>query len=827
MENIFFNTPVKGKVIIAFAIALTAILLAWNISKLTFREMIHTVESISAPNDKLTLVNHLSRKITRLDQLQRTMALDRETYNGTFFKEFGELRLILDTLELLYKDNSQQARRINVMKKLLLDRNRLFIDYLSSREKIIDNKAFSEQIKSLNGMLSSRSGKADSSQILTTEKRVSTTTIFPIEKGNPKGFLGKIFGRKKDFQSAGHEKVVNEELNITVDTITLAPQDSTLIEVKHAMLNMKKKQLQQSKSFINHETELVLAANNLTSQMLMILQLVEEDVMKQSAANNQQARDTVNGSIKYINIVLVSFLCLTAILLYFILTDISRSNAYRKQLELAKTEAEYHGAAKQRFLSNMSHEIRTPLQAIIGYSELMKKGQADDYTINAIYHSSMHLLQIVNEVLDYSRIISGKFSFNISTFNLTQLLEEVVSVMRLSVKEKSLELITKFDLSDIDFISGDAFRLKQILYNLLSNAIKFTDNGRVTLIASCKPHNGYAHLMLSIQDTGVGIASKDLKRVFNEFEQGSVAKKDTSGSGLGLSIVKAITEAQGGGIHVRSEMGKGSCFTVNMRFEIAKTPDYLNQDSKEILLPFNAKVWVVDDDSFILQLCSTILKNHSIKHVCFDKPEKILTTQWDDEVNCILLDICMPGINGSELCKLLRNKIPADVKIYALTAQALPEERNTILLQGFDGLLMKPFGQEELLKLINPSNSKNADSIVQPDFNSLKKMTFGDNEQLQKILNSFIEDSENDITILKTALKRQNKEEVTLLLHRIAGRTAQIGSKQLALDFRRLELNSVAGIDKAEEEKMLETLINLNVLLGYIKEKSFETQPIS
>ncbi|MEJ6981105.1 ATP-binding protein [Pedobacter sp. P351] len=819
MKNIFFNTPVKGKVIIAFIIAIIAIFLAWNISKLTFRELINTVESISAPNDKLTLVNHLSRKIIHLDQLQRTMALDKKTYNEIFIKEFGELRLTLDTLEFLYEDNEQQVKHINIMKRLLLERNRLFIDYLNSREKMIDNKVLSDQIRSLDGMISSRSEKADSSQVLKTEERVSTTTIFPIEKDS-KGFLGRLFGRKKELQGTEQKKVVNEELNITIDTIRLTPKDKTLMDVKQAMLNMKKKQLQQSKSFISHEAGLTLTANNLTRQMLALLQLVEEDVMQQSAANNQKARNTVNDSVYYINIILISFLFFTAILLYFILIDISRSNAYRNQLELAKSEAEYHGAAKQRFLANMSHEIRTPLQAIIGYSDLMKNGQTEPYTVDAIYHSSRHLLQIVNEVLDYSRITSGKFTLNVSTFNLTELLKEVVSVMGLSIKEKSLEFVTNLDLSDEEYVSGDSFRLKQILYNLLGNAIKFTDQGTITLNASCKHYNGNVHIMLSIQDTGAGIAELDLKRVFNEFEQGSTTKNDKipSGSGLGLSIVKEIVEAQGGRIHVKSEVGKGTCFTLNMRFAVAKQPDITNLDREEKPSDFRGKVWVVDDDAFILQLCSTILENHSIKHVCFNNPQNALNTPLDTDVTCILLDICMPGMKGTELCKLLRKTIPADVKIFALTAQALPEERSTLLSQGFDGLLMKPFDQEEIIRLIRQENSQPEILRDLPDFNLLRKMTFGDEGQLQKIMERFVEDSESDINLLEAALKRNNRDEITLLLHRIAGRTAQIGTKNLALNFRRLELNWGSTNDILKDQ-MKEDIKNLQLMLVNIMEE--------
>ncbi|MFD2161508.1 ATP-binding protein [Paradesertivirga mongoliensis] len=809
MKNIFFNTPVKGKVIIAFTIACIALALAWNISKYTFSEMLQTVEDLSAPNEKLTIVSHLSGRVTRMDQLQRTMAIDKKTYQGTFIKEFSKLGLTLDTLGRLYKDNPTQVKHINSLRQLLSQRNKLFLDYLHIREQLVNNDELAYQLESLNGILSDKINKKDSATVHTTQKKVSTTTVLPVEREAQKGFFSRLFGKKKS-----QEKVINEELAITIDTITPAGQDYTLKTVKQAVLSMEKKQHQQSEKFVNRETQLALASNNLTNQMLSILQQVEEDAMNQSALNNLRAQKVVGLSVKYINIILVTFLFLTAVLMFFILTDISRSNAYRKQLEIAKDEAEYHSSAKQRFLANMSHEIRTPLQAIIGYTDLLKKGKHSDHTIDAIYHSSTHLSQIVNEVLDYSRIISGKLSFDNTVFNLTELLKEVVSVMRLSAHERSLELHTEFDLPPSEHLNGDAFRLKQILYNLLSNAIKFTDKGKITLRVSSKRHNGSAFLMFSVEDTGIGIAGEDLNRVFNEFDQGSSSDKQiSSGSGLGLSIVKAITEGLGGRIYVKSKKGQGSCFTLYLRFELTESQAFrqpLNVQSTPLL---KGKVWVVDDDAFILQLCSSLLENHKISHVCFDAPEKILDAPWDEEVCCILLDIRMPRMNGAELCAILRSKIPAQVKIYAVTAQVLPEERAWVMSQGFDGLLMKPFREEELLNLLRSGNY-HQETENRWNIEALQKMTFGDELQLKKVVGRFIVDSEEDIRLLTVAEEKQDKNQLSLVLHRIAGRTAQMGAKELALAFRKLEIDSQNGILRQQE--MRDQLNELAELINVI-----------
>src|SRR5690606_9849071 len=214
--------------------------------------------------------------------------------------------------------------------------------------------------------------------------------------------------------------------------------------------------------------------------------------------------------------------------------------------------------------------IRTPLQSIIGYADLLRQQDKPSRKhLDAIYHSSEHLLHIVNEVLDYSRIISGKFTFAQLDFDLRQLLEEVMSVMRPQAEKKSLDLSLHDHIRDNAFLNGDPFRLKQLLYNLIGNAIKFTEQGGVSLTVEDAADAGAPMLTFTVSDTGKGIAPRDVRRIFNQFEQAG----DTyhhNGTGLGLSIVKALTEAQNGSIEVTSEPGKGSSFAVQLPFAAAR-----------------------------------------------------------------------------------------------------------------------------------------------------------------------------------------------------------------------------------------------------------------
>ncbi|PWG80096.1 hybrid sensor histidine kinase/response regulator [Pararcticibacter amylolyticus] len=795
-ESSTYTNTIKRKVIIAFGVGLVALILAWAVSKVAFNEMLSTVQSISAPDKKLTLVNNLFRDITRLDQVQRSQAFRNKSVSSrAFLRESDSLRASLDSLKKLYHSDSSQIQRIEEIRGLLAERDRLFISYLKVREGLVNGKDFTTQLSSLNDLIGKSSTEIDST-VVTTEQKFSTTTVVPEgenKKDKDRGFFNKLFGRKKNDKE---QQVVKEEVSITVDTVAHASSDSVIQAMEKAVKTIEKKQRQRSSIFINREIELSNAGNILINQMLIVLQEVEKEAIRQVDLNNGRATDVVNRSARSIELIMIGFILVTAFFAYLILTDISRSNVYREELETARDEAEYHSTAKQRFLSSMSHEIRTPLQSIIGYAEQVRgQEKPDRKDLDAIYHSSVHLLHIVNEVLDYSRITSGKFKFTRSTFSISRLLDEVMMVMRPQAERKLLRLVLVKEISDVDFIIGDPFRLKQILFNLLGNAIKFTRDGEVSLTVHNRGVKRKQFFTFEVRDTGRGIKDEDLKKIFNEFEQGEEpVSVNANGTGLGLSIVRALTEGQGGTVEASSEAGKGSCFTVKLKYVAVKETGKKAEGMKPGHDEFEGLVWIVDDDEFILQLCCSLFDKHHIRHNCFRLPEDILNEEPPEDLQVVLMDMRMPQMNGSELCGLLRKKLKNHVKIYALTAQALPEERAKILEYGFDGLLMKPFREFELIGLLSPGSNKipaEKDEVknAKAERSVIEKMAFGDQDLIARIIQRFEQDTSLDILQLKEAIKKDEIEEVSLLLHRIAGRTAQVGAKDLAAKFRAEEIN--------------------------------------
>lgn len=792
------TSGVRRKVVFVFIACIVALALAWAISRLAFEEMIDTIDRVTSPKRELELVGRLSKGIMQLDQLQRSQALldKRSSTYDNFAEESQQVVLTLDSLKDTYAYNSVQIQRLDSIRSLLAQRDRLFDAYINVRNQVVDVNEFTAQLQALSDVI--LEPQVDSTIITTSQTRRTTTyddnqsRLDTIVTPDQRGLFSRLFGSRKPEEEEREileRRVIEDELKVFIDTIRSVPYDSVLARIDSAVQSFQRTQQQQRESFISREIELTFAGNMLIGSMLNILNEVERDALQEIMVDNAQAKIVIDESVVRIGIVILVCFIAIGIMVYLILADIRKSNAYRIALERAKEEAEYHAAAKQRFLANMSHELRTPLQSIIGYSEQVRNdGFPDPGKIDAIYHSSEHLLQIVNEILDYSRISSGKIVLNDHEFNIDTLVTEVISVMAALADQKGLKLEYNKRFIGSGYLYADSFRIKQILFNLLSNAVKFTQQGKISLNVSTVVYAQKTELNIVVKDTGEGIDEQDLELIFNDFEQSKQANSGrTFGSGLGLSIVRTICESMGGSIRVESHKGHGSIFRVNIPTQTVNEPHHTSGghtglDTPDDRLP--GKVWVVDDDPFILELCRGILEKHGIPHRTFGSPLEALDATWDATVRTVLMDIRMPEMNGFQLNQELRKKTPKDddVRLCAFTAQALPEEREQMLKQGFDAILLKPFREAELLAFLGVT-AKN-----QPTKQPLVHISTKD--EGNTIRKQYISDTENDTRMIRTAYTNEDADTVELIFHRLAGRTAQIGNDKLAFRLRKLEIDT-------------------------------------
>lgn len=376
------------------------------------------------------------------------------------------------------------------------------------------------------------------------------------------------------------------------------------------------------------------------------------------------------------------------------------------QLKKLINSLEAANQAKRTFLANMSHELRTPLNAIIGFSSVARlkvtEQTAIDY-FDKIEHSSDLLLNAINQVLDLTKIEAGKFTLDTKPFDLQQSLERLKSVFTETAKQKSIAIQFKCETTPLPWINSDQARIEQIMTNLIGNAIKFTDQGQVTV--SCVVTDN--QLTVQVQDTGIGISTEVQQRLFEQFEQAdNSTTRLYGGSGLGLTISKALTDMLGGTIEVSSQLEQGSCFTFSLPIEIvepegdeATSPSTQNQANYP-----NAPVLVVEDNFINQTVICEILKQFGIETLVADNGKQALEQleQTTTQPWLILMDIQMPIMDGLETTnKIKQNPKWNAIPVVGLSANATSEDLTKAQNVGMDDYLTKPVELDKISEVLN------------------------------------------------------------------------------------------------------------------------------
>lgn len=400
--------------------------------------------------------------------------------------------------------------------------------------------------------------------------------------------------------------------------------------------------------------------------------------------------------------------------------------------------AQRHSAVKDQFLATMSHEMRTPLHGILGLARLLldrlpeRPGVLHEsrHQVELIERAGEHLLHIINDVLDFSRIEAGKLQIQHATFDLRTLIDEIIELQRVTAQEKGLRLLADVRLPQPCWVSGDASRLRQMLHNLLGNAIKFTDLGEIRVRVATEPQGGGSTVTFHVQDTGVGIPADQLGLIFDAFHQvdGSFVRRH-KGTGLGLTITREIARAMGGDVACDSEVGKGSVFTLKVplhpvatpaqapaaavfsaspmpAFAVAQATSAGNEPGASAVPRMSGRILLVEDNPVNALVAEANLARLGLDVTRAEDGAQALSLlqHLERPFDLVLMDLQMPELDGMEATRRLRcwenDQRLEPIPVVALTANALSTDRARCLSAGMDDHLPKPFRVEELLAVL-------------------------------------------------------------------------------------------------------------------------------
>lgn len=557
--------------------------------------------------------------------------------------------------------------------------------------------------------------------------------------------------------------------------LTIPLLSDTIIDfIKQIDKNVKKKNTKIVQQLITRQQELHIIKELSGMQINNIMEAIKEREYQENLNLLKENNESLNRSTSLVAIVGLLALIVAIFFMSWTVHSLDMAQRLQKNIQEAKEHAEKLLTSREQLIYTITHDIKAPLSSIIGFLDLLfddTLSQKQQYYLSNMHSSASHIMDLVRNLLDFHSIEKEQFQLATVAFSPASLLYGIYESFLPLAQKKKITFELNFALEETKTFLSDSYYIRQIVNNLLSNAIKFTpEQGQVLLSASMNEQNQWK---ISVQDTGPGIDPEDQARVFDEFARFGKAKGEVEGTGLGLAISKKFATMLGGTIEFESQKGTGSTFTLIIPL-VPVTKNAVSQPDKSADVS-SGRILFVDDDRIQLNLISELMKNEGWRYVCCSNAYEALDLLQEKPIDIIFTDIHIPYMEGFELVKRIRamdSPQIAAIPVIAFSASCQKSEAE-LKIAGFDGFLLKPFKANELLDIIEKYTSfKRKTSEIYSGWNKngwQKVMDFvtDDQETAIKIVDSFIEETNKDKQLLKTAFNKKDNDAVKQISHKM------------------------------------------------------------
>jgi signal transduction histidine kinase/DNA-binding NarL/FixJ family response regulator len=766
-----------------FAVVMTGIMLSAIISFSSMVRISRGVAGEAVPHQQIFLLGSLVAEIQNAENSIRGYRLSHEPqWMEAFFSNSVNCSNTLSELKALSEDDQDKLQRIAVLSTLVQEK----LEILESYSQLPDRHSVVTELQGISSRIEDEADTAESSS-------------------RSSGFIRNLFGRERQ-SSARLDSLqirIMDEIEQVRHKQTLRLRRIDAVELDYLI----------KISTLDKEVEGLVAGLYLDALEMVETALIERD--RQYVATNRR--------IRIFSVTAGLFLLLGG---FSVFSYLRTRRHYERALADAKKNAELYSGMQERFIANMSHEVRTPLHAIAGFTEQLVS--SDDHKKEeylGLTNSAMkHLLQVVDDILDYSKLMAGKMKLRMEPFSPLQEAETVAGIFRKELESKGLKISLENSLPGDTVLVGDALRYRQVLMNLISNSVKFSHKGAIRIrIARPPASNNSPVFFTEVSDEGIGIDKENITKVFMPFEQAeSTSSGMYRGTGLGLAITREIIEQQGGSITIDSSPGEGTKVIFTLPYlEAESLPE--NTTKKDVPdgnFLRGLRVLIADDERWNSRLIESMIGKFGADMTLAQDGNQAFLELTQHSYDLVLLDLRMPGKSGLEVARLARkdgkNK---STPIVSLTAQVLHDADKPECVKLFNAFLVKPFTEEQLLfalhavlvgkgLLVNPkaSNLAQMDQQKPPrdkqtndpavglyDLDALLRLGNNDKAFAREMAGIFLKSAPKSLDQIRNAVEKDDRETILWHIHKLKPVVRQLRAGEMLSGIKELEQATTEG----------------------------------